>query len=118
MSAEQEMFLRPESAETCGLTSPPKGRSACAARRNVDVLPAPPQASPQKVRNGTPSVSAASLRGRALRSVTLRMNPTLVRTLRRAASERSLDFVEPFTQQAIAEAALAQWLQGAGYQLD
>jgi hypothetical protein len=46
------------------------------------------------------------------------MNPTLVRTLRRAASERSLDFVEPFTQQAIAEAALAQWLQGAGYHLD
>ncbi len=48
-------------------------------------------------------------------SVTLRLPLPLVQSLRRAAAERSLDYAEPFTQQAIVESALSEWLRSAGY---
>lgn len=47
--------------------------------------------------------------------MTLRLPLPLVYSLRRAAAERSLDYVEPFTQQAIVESALSEWLRSAGY---
>ena len=48
-------------------------------------------------------------------SVTLRLPLALVHVLRRAAAERSLEYAEPFTQQAIVESALLEWLRSAGY---
>ena len=48
--------------------------------------------------------------------VTLRLPLPLVRALRRAAAERSLDYDQPYTQQAIVESALDHWLRSAGYQ--
>lgn len=61
--------------------------------------------------------SAAGKRGLALHSVTLRLTPAAVRALRRAAAERSLDYEEPFSQQAIVEAALREWLTRNGIAL-
>jgi hypothetical protein len=40
-----------------------------------------------------------------------------VRALRRAAAERSLDYKEPYSQQAIVEAALREWLTRNGIAL-
>lgn len=60
------------------------------------------------------SSSVTAKRGLALHSVTLRLSPAVVRALRRAAAERSLDYVEPFSQQAIVEAALREWLARNG----
>jgi hypothetical protein len=48
-------------------------------------------------------------------SVTLRLSAPIARTLRHAAIQRSLDYKEPYTQQAIAEAALSAWLERNGY---
>jgi hypothetical protein len=38
--------------------------------------------------------------------------------LRNESIKRSLDYVEPFSQQAIVETALRSWLNGQGYRLD
>jgi len=35
--------------------------------------------------------------------------------LRRTSIQRSLDYAEPFSQQAIVEAAIRDWLHNAGY---
>jgi len=32
--------------------------------------------------------------------------------------ERSLDYIEPFSQQSIVEAALSDWLQSNGYPIN
>jgi len=45
-----------------------------------------------------------------LRSVTLRLPWSLADALRRTSIHRSLNYVEPYSQQAIAEAALREWL--------
>ena len=57
-------------------------------------------------------------RARSVRSVTLRLSPTVAKALREAAIRRSLDYEEPFTQQGIAECALCDWLDRHGYRLD
>lgn len=54
----------------------------------------------------------------ALQSVTLRLSTEVVQVLRRAAAERGLDYAEPFSQQAIAESALRDWLSGHGYPVE
>jgi hypothetical protein len=46
-----------------------------------------------------------------LRSVTLRLPASLAETLRRVSMQRSLHYIEPFSQQAIVEAALRLWLR-------
>ena len=51
----------------------------------------------------------------ARQSITVRLDARIVRAVRRAASERALDYVEPYTQQAIAEAALLHWLASQRY---
>lgn len=50
-----------------------------------------------------------------MQSVTLRLAQPIAHALRRAAIERSLDYREPFTQQAIAETALNEWLLHNGH---
>lgn len=118
MTTEQEHFLRAKPADTPGLSTEPLETRFPGALTDVQPQPRRKPTITRNVVTAEPPVSAGAIRGRALRSVTLRMNPSLVRALRRAASERSLDFVEPFTQQAIAESALARWLQDEGYRLD
>ena len=53
-----------------------------------------------------------------LRSVTLRFRASVADALRRESIKRSLDYVEPFSQQAIVEAAVCSWLSGQGCRLD
>ena len=50
-----------------------------------------------------------------LRSVTLRLRASTAEALRRASIQRSLDYIEPFSQQAIVEAALHRWLEDSGF---
>jgi len=50
--------------------------------------------------------------------LTVRIPPTLARALRRAAADRSIDRQAPYTQQAIATAALESWLIAQGYLTD
>jgi len=57
-------------------------------------------------------------RGQALQSISLRLSPNVVRSLRRAACQRAIDYEEPFTQQGMAEAAITKWLQDHGYTVD
>ncbi len=59
--------------------------------------------------------AAASRRPEPLRSVTLRLRTSVAKALRRTSMERSLDYAEPFSQQAIVEAAIRDWLQSEGY---
>lgn len=47
--------------------------------------------------------------------VTLRLQTPIATALRRAAMERSLEYIEPFTQQEIVENAVRSWLEEAGY---
>lgn len=51
-----------------------------------------------------------------LRSVTLRLRASVADALRRESIQRSLSYVEPFSQQAIVEAALCAWLERQGCQ--
>jgi hypothetical protein len=73
---------------------------------------------PKATSEQCPPSPTGQRRGEPLRSVTLRLRPDVVSALRRAAAERSLRYDEPFTQQAIAEAALAAWLSKLGYAPD
>ena len=59
---------------------------------------------------------ASTNRACPLRSVTLRLTPDVAEHLRRASIKRSLDYEEPFTQQAITESALRDWLASHGQQ--
>lgn len=58
------------------------------------------------------------LRVTARQSVSVRLSEPLARVLRRASMERSLDYIEPFSQQGIVEAALWDWFQSNGYDID
>ncbi len=49
-----------------------------------------------------------------MHSVTVRLQHSLAHALRRASIERSLHYDEPYTQQAIVEAALTAWLKQHG----
>ena len=53
-----------------------------------------------------------------LRSVTLRLRASVAEALRGESIRRSLDYLEPFSQQAIVEAAVCSWLRGQGCRLD
>lgn len=53
----------------------------------------------------------AARRREPLRSVTLRLPASLAEALRRVSIQRSLNYVEPFSQQAIVETALRRWLE-------
>lgn len=53
-----------------------------------------------------------------LRSVTLRFRASVADALRRESIKRSMDYIEPFSQQAIVEAAVSSWLRDQGYRFD
>jgi len=56
-----------------------------------------------------------SQRPEPLRSVTLRLHASTAEALRRASIQRSLNYIQPFSQQAIVEMALRRWLEDAGF---
>ena len=68
--------------------------------------------------NKNSRIVTSTRRPEPLRSVTLRFRASVADALRRESIKRSLDYVEPFSQQAIVEAALCSWLNGQGYCLD
>ena len=74
-----------------------------------------PRAGRQGVSHRPRVATGGSQRPEPLRSVTLRLHASTAEALRRASIQRSLDYIEPFSQQAIVEAALQRWLQHAGF---
>ena len=66
----------------------------------------------------SPSRKVKASRVTARQSVSVRLSEPLARVLRRASIERSLEYIEPFSQQGIVEAALSDWLRGNGYSID
>ncbi len=70
-----------------------------------------PNSLPRRARNRNQAIAARSNRPEPLRSVTLRLRASTAEALRRVSMQRSLEYVEPFTQQAIVEAALTTWLR-------
>lgn len=75
------------------------GTDAKAAEAFVKAgTPSPPKPKPEPVLAG-------------LVSLTVRIPHDLARALRRVAADRSVDRVEPYTQQAIVTEALERWLE-------
>lgn len=66
----------------------------------------------------SPSRKEKALRVTARQSVSVRLSESLARVLRRTSMERSLEYIEPFSQQGIVEAALSDWLQSNGYSVN
>lgn len=84
LTVEQREFVTPGGTPLVGLHTPPKGSRVA---------------------------DPATAHGVPLRSVTFRLTPETAATLRRVAAERAICYREPFSQQAIAEQALRQWLE-------
>ena len=123
LSAEERCFLRGSDSNEDERTANAKTKRA--NRRREATVPghiAGSAVRPDEQVRKTGTMASGQLapvaRGVALQSVTLRLNPQIARTLRRAASERAVNYVEPFTQQAIAETALLRWLTDEGYTFD
>lgn len=120
LSAEQRSFLHGSDPEENANTA--KAKTKRAKRPREATAPGPtarsvaqPEGLVRRTRTVTVREPAPVARGIALQSVTLRLNPRIAHALRRAACERALEYVEPFTQQAIAETALLRWLSDEGY---
>ena len=64
--------------------------------------------------SGSRPAVQSSRRPEPLRSITLRLRASTAESLRRASITRALNYTEPFTQQAIVEAAVREWLAGHG----
>ena len=114
LTAEQRAFLHADRDERPSLTTQTPAASPDATR----VVKTPKQTtSKHQPRKPEPRSQTClpSRRGQVLQSVSLRLHPGIVRALRMAASERSVDYEEPFTQQGIAEEAITRWLEDQGY---
>ena len=97
------------------MTTPASRQSAAAVltrEQRSFLREVPPKEAPVEK---PPESPPRSVRGQARQSVTVRLSPVVVRALRRAAAQRTLDYREPYTQQAIAEAGLMLWLRREGY---
>lgn len=75
-------------------------------------------AGPPRGTEAKPELLLPTRRGQALQSVSLRLRPGVARALRKVAGERAVDYEEPFTQQGIAEEAIAKWLENHGYPVE
>jgi len=117
LTAEQRAFLHADSSQLpCSSTQAPVSRPDASK-----VVKMPKQSmSTHQPRRPEPSaqVRLPSRRGQVLQSVSLRLQPGVVRALRKAAGERSVDYEEPFTQQGIAEDAITRWLENRGYSVE
>ncbi len=72
---------------------------------------------PRKTTKNSRTVASVR-RPEPLRSVTLRLRASVADALRHESIKRSLDYVEPFSQQAIVETALRSWLTDQGCRLE
>jgi len=117
LTASQRTFMRlPETAfddQANNGGQAPLGTSDSSARGSEQTVPTR-RAVPRRL-HPPKRVVQPSRRPEPLRSVTLRLRASVAEALRRASMERSLDYAEPFSQQAIVEAAIRDWLQSAGH---
>jgi len=77
-----------------------------------------PTSLPRRTRNRDQAIATRFNRPEPLRSVTMRLRASTAETLRRVSMQRSLEYVEPFTQQAIVEVALTAWLRSNSFDSD
>ena len=117
LTAEQNVFLHPDSNRL------PRSTTQAPASRpdtpKVVKMPKHRTSTRQPRRpEPRPQVCIPSRRGQTLQSVSLRLHPGVVRALRKAAGERSVDYEEPFTQQGIAEEAIRRWLEDRAYSVE
>ncbi len=110
LTAEQEHFLAgtPPPVQEA-LETPPRPLASLVERMN------PPAASRPTVmaihQNGTPGFQT-------VRPITVRLRLQTAQAMRRACAQRSIDYVQPYTQQDIMEEALVGWLRSQGYLLE
>jgi hypothetical protein len=116
LTEAQQAFLSPSEAARVGVDHPAGPvRPRRLNDRDADVAVHRPRALTRSRQEASRRAPASPARPAPLHSVTLRLTPAVADALRRASIERSLDYVGPFTQQAIVEAALRTWLEGQGY---
>jgi len=70
-----------------------------------------------RIRPLMPLTRESRQKGGATQSVTIRLSRSSALALRRVSIQRSLDYQEPYSQQAIVEAALTAWLTHNGYSI-
>lgn len=86
---------------------------------SLDSEHTPPHIAPAPRRTAKTSRAIGPVRRpEPLRSVTLRFRASVADALRRESIKRSMDYIEPFSQQAIVEAAVSSWLRDQGYRFD
>jgi len=118
LSAAQDAFLRvPENSVACG-DGVPQEKDRPPERTQAQSFSTPRATRPRLRHGGTAPHVSKMRRRESLRSVTLRFRTSVADALRRASIERSLDYTEPFSQQAIVEAAVCSWLHREGYLTD
>ena len=119
LTGEQRAFLHPE----IPIASPPALDVDTVAMGSSKFAVVPANHATPKLRahssnlygNTRRSVSLPRRDRYPMQSVTLRLSALVAHGLRQASIERSLEYQEPYTQQAIAEAALSAWLERNGY---
>ena len=107
LTSDELAFLTPVEHHKPNSPRPPS------AEARMEVRPRGAPQSSQAQSSGC-KPATASCRPEPLRSVTLRLRVATADALRRASMERALEYKQPFTQQAIVEAALAAWLARNG----
>jgi len=117
LSVEQKAFLHPAGDRLSRTTK--HDSVAETADRRVSTFPTAGKSrrEPTEQTRHSPA-PVLCRRGQVLQSVSLRLRPEVARALRKAAAHRSVDYEEPFTQQGIAEQAIARWLEDRGFGLE
>jgi len=102
-----------EPANGCEPSAPDLSHPSVQADKHTVSVPRP---GPRRL-DSPKRAAVPSKRPEPLRSVTLRLRASVADALRRASIQRSLDYIEPFSQQAIVETAVRDWLRNAGYSM-
>ena len=122
LTAEQRAFLQTDSQpalpSTVDAHATQTSRGNVAPIRTRDSRTHTSPSSSVSQRDTRPSLASQRSSRSVTQSVTLRLREPIARNLRRASIERSLDYREPYTQQAIADAALSLWLERNGYKTE
>jgi len=115
LSAAQDAFLRVPENSVARDDEVPQKNDRPPERTQAQSFSTARATRPRLTRGGTAPLVSKTRRRESLRSVTLRLRTSVADALRRAAIERSLEYTEPFSQQAIVEAAVRNWLLREGY---
>lgn len=120
LNASQRAFIQfPETTpkEPDGTSERPSPQGSASDPQSPEHATSAPRPLPRRLH--APKQQEVTLQRReALRSVTLRLRASVAEALRRASIERSLDYAVPYTQQAIVEIAVREWLRRAGHEVD